>query len=110
MKSSATIRAQQCRNGNRNSAGRIGVEAWMRLGAHRPIFSDFQIKQQLMGVIFFAKAAERRPLQVIRGRSSEISVEDEFSILFGDMQFVLVRIEDFDSVLRAFGERYAMPG
>jgi len=79
---------------------------WLR--AHRPIPADFQIEQQLVGVKLLAEAAEGWPLEVIRGRSSEISVEDEFSILFGDMQLVLVRIEDFDSVLRAFGERYAM--
>jgi hypothetical protein len=75
----------------------------MRLRAHRPILADFQIEQKLVGVKLLAEAAERRPLQVVRGRCSDISVEDEFSILFGDMQLVLVRIEDFDSVLRAFG-------
>jgi hypothetical protein len=88
----------------------VSVEARVWLRAHRPIPADFQIEQQLVGVKLLAEAAEGWPLEVIRGRSSEISVEDEFSILFGDMQFVLVRIEEFDSVLRAFGERYAMPG
>jgi hypothetical protein len=39
-----------------------------------------------------------------------VSVEDEFSILFGYVYLILVGVEDFDAVLSPLGERQAVPG
>ena len=81
----------------------------MWLGAHRPILSDFQIKQQLICVVFFAKAAEWRPLQVGVGWRAEIAVENKATIFFADVELICVRVEDFDPVLCAFSEWHTMP-
>src|SRR6516165_3749809 len=84
----------------------------MRFGTHRPIFSDFQIEQQLVSVIILPKAAKRRPHQVtaIVGARSEIAVEDELAVFPADAKLVVIWIEDFNAVLRALSERRAMPG
>jgi hypothetical protein len=82
----------------------------MRLGPHRPFFSDLVIEQQLLGVVVLPEAAERRPHQiVIVGRLPKIPVEDEPAILFADPKLVVVRVKDFDAVLGAFGKRRAVP-
>src|SRR6476661_8834234 len=82
----------------------------MRLGAHRPLLADLEIEQELIGVVLPAEAAERRPFQAFLRRRPEIAVEHELAILLRDLKLVVVGIEDFDSVLRSFGERHAVPG
>src|SRR6516165_1454260 len=64
-----------------------------------------------VAVIILAESAERRPHQVtVVRRWPEIAVEDELPVLLGDMKLIRIGIEDFDAVLRALGERRAMPG
>src|SRR5579863_1582755 len=82
----------------------------MRLGPHRPFLSDFQIEQELVAVIVLAEAAKRRPHQVaFVGRRPKIAVENELAVFFADPKLVAIGIENLDAVLRAFGERRAMP-
>jgi hypothetical protein len=55
---------------------RIGVEAWMGLGAHRAARLDLQIERRLEGVVEIAKGAERRPLAAVPlQRWSEVADE-----------------------------------
>jgi hypothetical protein len=66
--------AQQRRDGNQHGVGRVGIEARVRLGAHRPFLADLEIEQELIGVVLPAEGAERRPFQAfLRGRP-EIAV------------------------------------
>src|ERR1700745_1035436 len=83
----------------------------MGLGAYRPLFSNFQIEQQLVSVVILTKAAKRRPHQIaaIVGARSEIAVENKLAVCPSDPKFVVIGIEDLDAVLRAFGKRRAMP-
>ena len=83
----------------------------MRFGAHRPIFFDFQIKQQLVSVIILPKAAKRRPHQIaaIVWARSEIAIKNKLAAFPADVKLVVMRIEDLDAVLGAFRERCAMP-
>jgi hypothetical protein len=72
-------------------------------------FFDLEIEQQLIRVEAFAEIPKRRPLQAAFGRLSPVALELQAAFLRRDVQFVVVRIEQFDAVLRAFGERHAMP-
>ena len=69
----------------------------MRLGAHCPVLVDLQIEQKLIGVVIGAELAKRRPLQIAFRRRAEIAVEDQGAVLFRDMQFVGIGIEDLDA-------------
>jgi hypothetical protein len=42
-------------------------------------------------------------------RRAEIAFQHDFTGAFGDVQLIVVGIEQFDAVLRAFGERHAVP-
>src|SRR6516162_5323318 len=111
MKSRPPFCAQQRGHRDRNGVGWIGVETWMRFGAHRPIFFDFQIKQQLVTVIILPKAAKRRPHQIaaIVWARSEIAIKNKLAAFPADVKLFVMRIEDLDAVLGAFRERCTMP-
>src|SRR5665213_1549713 len=55
------------------------------------------------------EVSERRPLQAAVGRRTPISVQYQLTVFGADMQFIVVRVEKFDPVLRPFRERNAMP-
>jgi len=65
---------QQRRDRDGYAVGRIGIKSRMRLGTNRPIFSDIQIKQQLVSIEIRSETAEGWPLTVIIGRRSKIAV------------------------------------
>src|SRR6185437_3521569 len=100
---------QQRRHRERHLILRVGVIARMRLRAHRHVLSDLQVEQELVGIIVLAESAEWRPLKVVVRPGSEVAVERHMALAFCHPQFIVIRIEQFDSILRAFGERQAMP-
>ena len=87
----------------------IGIEPRMRFGPDRHALWHLEIEQQLVGVEIVAEISKRRPLQAAVGRRSPIPLQQQFAVLGGDMQFVVVGIKQLDAVLRAFRKRNAVP-
>src|SRR5580658_4801315 len=102
--------AQQRRDRDRYRAGCIGIEARMWLGPNCPLLAYLEIEKKLIGVIFAAEAAKRRPLQIALCLWSKITVENPFAVFFRNPQFVFIRVKELDSILRPLGEWGAMPG
>src|SRR6202050_15164 len=103
------LRAQTRRDRDRYRASRIGVEARMWLGPNCPLLAYLEIEKKLIGVILAAEAAKRRPLQIALWLRSKITVENPLAVSFRNTQFVFVRGENLDSILRTFGEWGAVP-
>src|SRR5581483_4222936 len=97
-------------DGDRNGAGGVGIEPRMRLGANRPVRAGVQVEQQLVGIKIAAEAAKRRPLQITVRSRAEVAVEMQLPVFPRNMQLVLERVENLDSILGPLGERRAMPG
>src|SRR5665213_4502573 len=81
----------------------------MRLRPDCHVFFDLKVEQELIGVIVLAERAERWPLQIVVWLWSEIAVEQHFAVALRDAQFAIVRVEQFNAVLRTLGKRHAMP-
>src|SRR5258708_8766977 len=101
--------AYQRRHRDRHGVGTVGIEPRVRLGPDRPALFDLEIEHDLVGVKMVAKIPERRPLHAAVPRRSPISPPYSTAVLCADVQLVVVRIKQFDPVLRALPTRNAVP-
>ena len=77
--------------------------------AHAPWVQDFQVEQDLIGVERVAEIPERWPLHTAVGWIAPIAFQNQTTVLGADVQFVVMGVEQFDPVLRAFRKRNAVP-
>jgi hypothetical protein len=73
---------------------------WLRSNGE-PLL-NFQVKQYLIGIELVAERPERRPLQPFLGWRTKISFENQMPIPRRNAKIILVRIKQFNAVLRAF--------
>src|SRR5579863_1136495 len=99
----------QGRDRNRHGIAGIRVEARMRFGPDRHALLDLEIEQDLVGIKRVAKIPERRPLQTTVRRITPIALQNQMPVPGADMQFVVIRIEEFNPVLGAFRKRHTVP-
>src|SRR5579872_5452593 len=81
----------------------------MRLGTDRHALLDLEVEQDLIGVKITTEIPEGRPVHAAAGWIAPFAFQNQLSVARADVQFIVVGIEQFDSVLRALRKRNAMP-
>src|SRR6202162_6451410 len=101
--------AQQRRHRDWHAVCRVGVETRMGLDPDGHALLDFEIEKDLIGIELLAECSEWRPFYPRIRIGPEVAIEDEAPISRRDAQLIIERIEQLNSILRAFGKRHAVP-